>query len=798
MNAPQIHSLLVEFRASRDPEVLASLFDATASELLEVASRIVRDDALAEDVLQNTFVAVIESIDRFDPNQEPQSGPGWLVGIVGNQARYRLRQAKRSIDPRRVEAPSTVEPGRSVVVEESSDAVRAAVRTLPDVHRSVVELVLAGVGSPKEIARRLGRSAGAVRVQLHRGIGMLRATLPPGVALGAAFAILEQESLAATRATVVARACAGQKSAVTAGTGVVLKLGSLVVAGGLIAGAISLRSESVEPPHAPAGVEAASAASLVVVDESDPILPDVASAGSTIAIVAGSESTREAVGEPASAETFDFVVTGTVGIDLANARLVAPEDGDVVVNEDYRAQKQTGLGGMDDRNRSGDLAALSRPRLLAAIVDVDPRRRPFALGSRVSAREAALIVARLGDGSIFALSTVDMRRTAKGTSSRILGRRVPAATFDPAPFDPVAARETRTVQDNGLRFDLTAAANDPIGAEIEARNQSFRDEIDHEAALLDARGLVPPEWKVRGCALRDAASTVSMIRYFDYIVSTYSFVHDTRDDVGSTCNDWEVEFRGSERPVVNVFMVTDDRSKVFDLGNLDPSASISELVAAAGAGFEQMPISAETTYLIRTLDTETDRLDLVRILAIRDSRFVIFGWKPIEDSVAREEILAAIAAPLPKIENGTVRIQLRGGACGGNPNQVFIDGSKNVYVREVVASPLDLDGEIDIQEPHRAWVDGGLIPRGKSWRVRRIDYSASTVGDSNGPGGFRIELGGVEVVNAETSNFATTGTWTGEIVLKPGDEVNSFVEIRNSSQCDVTITGEMIDAPGGG
>ena len=55
--------------------------------------------------------------------------------------------------------------------------------------------------------------------------------------------------------------------------------------------------------------------------------------------------------------------------------------------------------------------------------------------------------------------------------------------------------------------------------------------------------------------------------------------------------------------------------------------------------------------------------------------------------------------------------------------------------------------------------------------------------------GRRDPAGGV---SPEESERATSSVWYGEITLRPGDEAKSYVEITNSSQCDVRIIGELV------
>ena len=62
-------SLLVRYRATGDAKALAALFDATAPSLFRIALSLVRDATAAEDALQETYIAALEHLDRYDASR---------------------------------------------------------------------------------------------------------------------------------------------------------------------------------------------------------------------------------------------------------------------------------------------------------------------------------------------------------------------------------------------------------------------------------------------------------------------------------------------------------------------------------------------------------------------------------------------------------------------------------------------------------------------------------------------------------------------------------------------------------
>src|SRR5207249_9991717 len=88
---------------------------------------------------------------------------------------------------------------------EIDEAVTRALDDLPETYREVLVPHLSQGKKPHEIARDLGRPQGTVRAQIHRGLRLVRKSLPSGLALGA-LALLRADALALVRARVLDRA----------------------------------------------------------------------------------------------------------------------------------------------------------------------------------------------------------------------------------------------------------------------------------------------------------------------------------------------------------------------------------------------------------------------------------------------------------------------------------------------------------------------------------------------------------------------------------------------------------------
>ena len=127
--------------------------------------RVPRGDV--EDLVQEVFLTAYA---RLGELREPAAFGSWLGAIARNRATDFLRD-------RRIETELPPElPGGDAIPSESL-AVLDAIRRLPDAYRDTLLLRLVEGMSGNEIAERTGLTPGSVRVNLHRGMKLLREKL---------------------------------------------------------------------------------------------------------------------------------------------------------------------------------------------------------------------------------------------------------------------------------------------------------------------------------------------------------------------------------------------------------------------------------------------------------------------------------------------------------------------------------------------------------------------------------------------------------------------------------------------
>ena len=121
-----------------------------------------------EDLVQDVFLTALK---RLDSLREPARFGGWLAIIARNRATDYHRRARETVELTE-DLPGTVNDE-----EQEALAVLASLRTLPEAYRETLVLRLVEGMTGPEIAARTGMTEGSVRVNLHRGIKLLKEKL---------------------------------------------------------------------------------------------------------------------------------------------------------------------------------------------------------------------------------------------------------------------------------------------------------------------------------------------------------------------------------------------------------------------------------------------------------------------------------------------------------------------------------------------------------------------------------------------------------------------------------------------
>jgi RNA polymerase sigma factor (sigma-70 family) len=171
---------LVAVVARGDENALAELYDRVGRMAYGLAFRVLRDAKLAEDAVQEGFLAVWRKAASFSPERAKAST--WILTLVHRRAVDMVRSEQR----RRTEsydAGSGPEPGAEPSAEDAAwlhfDRMRVqeALGQLPDIQRESIELAYYGGYSQSELAERLGVPLGTIKSRMFAGLARLRELL---------------------------------------------------------------------------------------------------------------------------------------------------------------------------------------------------------------------------------------------------------------------------------------------------------------------------------------------------------------------------------------------------------------------------------------------------------------------------------------------------------------------------------------------------------------------------------------------------------------------------------------------
>jgi RNA polymerase sigma-70 factor, ECF subfamily len=169
---------VVALTARSDEVALAELYDRYGRIAYGLALRVIRDEALAEDAVQEAFLSIWRGASRFVP--ERAKAGTWILTLVHRRAVDLVRrEERRRADP----LPEGELGGREQSAEDAAwlrlerERVQAALARLPDQQREAIELAYYGGFTQSELAARLGEPLGTVKSRMFTGLLRLRELL---------------------------------------------------------------------------------------------------------------------------------------------------------------------------------------------------------------------------------------------------------------------------------------------------------------------------------------------------------------------------------------------------------------------------------------------------------------------------------------------------------------------------------------------------------------------------------------------------------------------------------------------
>jgi RNA polymerase sigma-70 factor (ECF subfamily) len=184
-----------------DENVFADLVERHSAAMLRIARQYVPSSAIAEEVVQETWLGVLRGLDRFE---DSTSLKAWIFRILATTARTRGGRERRSVpystlasapgasvdssrflpadDPEwpghwAAPPPSLGSFAEALLDPELAAVLESSIADLPELERLVVTLRDAEGWSAEDVCELLGLSEGHQRVLLHRGRSRVRSAL---------------------------------------------------------------------------------------------------------------------------------------------------------------------------------------------------------------------------------------------------------------------------------------------------------------------------------------------------------------------------------------------------------------------------------------------------------------------------------------------------------------------------------------------------------------------------------------------------------------------------------------------
>ncbi len=177
---------LVRRLRARDEAAFEELFQGQRGRLLAVTRRLLHSEEDARDAVQDAFLSAWRSIDGFEGQSRLST---WLHRIAVNVALMKLRSRGRrpegdfeEVPPARLSRPREEEADALFERKQARELLRRSLKRLPRRHRTILFLRDIEELDTAHVAGRLGLTANAVKIRLHRARRALRGLLTPEAA----------------------------------------------------------------------------------------------------------------------------------------------------------------------------------------------------------------------------------------------------------------------------------------------------------------------------------------------------------------------------------------------------------------------------------------------------------------------------------------------------------------------------------------------------------------------------------------------------------------------------------------
>jgi len=166
---------LVERLKAKDEKAFSILYDNYSDALYGIISRVVADEEIAQDVMQDAFVKIWKNIDAYDPSKGRLFT--WIVRVARNTAidevrslAFRSRSQNQSLD----DAVNKNYPGKTGSNKEDHIGLKNTVSGLKAEYQAIINLLYFRGFTQEEAAKELNIPLGTLKTRTRAAISQLR------------------------------------------------------------------------------------------------------------------------------------------------------------------------------------------------------------------------------------------------------------------------------------------------------------------------------------------------------------------------------------------------------------------------------------------------------------------------------------------------------------------------------------------------------------------------------------------------------------------------------------------------
>ena len=179
-DATQLKNLLIA-TAQQDRAAFDALYKATSGHLYALLLRMLRQEALAEEALQDCYLRVWQKAELFDPDRG--AAMTWLTGVARNRALDLMRRNRPEVTDdgvtERTESPLP-EPDTGAADANALSRLNACLEAMSESQRSSLLMAYYAGYTHEEMAQHFDKPLGTVKSWVRRGLISLRACLGVG------------------------------------------------------------------------------------------------------------------------------------------------------------------------------------------------------------------------------------------------------------------------------------------------------------------------------------------------------------------------------------------------------------------------------------------------------------------------------------------------------------------------------------------------------------------------------------------------------------------------------------------